>query len=174
VPATEGGGRHTQPVPAEHRSERRPAGLDQHFRGSVDESPMDPSMLQDGNSDPMNLDLALYPEADALEFEYRPELDGPDGHASARRGRRPAQKQGLQDGVFGSGDQAQWTRWSGDVDGETLPWPGTLAAVYQDMKLPTDRTKTNQDQQSSASAAIRDWRGRIPHDQGVHDQQFPP
>lgn len=146
---TAAGRRHTRRTPIEHEAERRRAGLEQPYPGTV-ESPIDPLMLQNGDLDPMDANFAMYPEAIAMESESRPQLDSQEGHGSARRGRGrgrgrgQTQQQTVQEDGFGPSNQAQWRRESAHTDGETLPWPGTLAAVYQDTNPRNDGAGFNE------------------------------
>lgn len=130
------------------------AGQGQSFSENLDGS-IDPAILPDGDVGMMDLQSPMHPPMNSTQFD----VDDRRGSTQSRRG--PSMRDGMQSNVFGASGQQGWGGQTQDVDGETLPWPGNMAAVYNDQKEPGGGGGFNtQNQQgwSDHDAQNRDFR----------------
>jgi hypothetical protein len=118
----------------QHQGDSIPAGLGRQFL-QPPADPVDLSMIQSASMGMVNMHSPMYSRFGATGFQTAAPSYGQSGLASMQMGQ---QRHGsMQGNVFGSVGQVGWT--SGQptaVDGETLPWPGNLAALYVDTKGP--------------------------------------
>ncbi|KAL6242674.1 hypothetical protein RBB50_010320 [Rhinocladiella similis] len=118
----------SQGMEADHQTGGIPATRSQGFHPSPDDR-LDASMLLDGNIAMMNLQSPMYSQMTPMGFQSTPALGRHTSQAPMQTTQR--QPTGIQANVFAPGSQAGWTaERTGVVDGDTLPWPGNLAAVY--------------------------------------------
>ncbi|KAK5437527.1 hypothetical protein LTR34_001071 [Exophiala xenobiotica] len=123
-----------QEMSTQHPGNGIPAGVGQQSR-QPPEDPIDLPMTQGASMRMMNMHSPMYTRFEARGFQTAAQLDGQSGPPSMQIGQ---QRHGsMQGNVFGSAGQAGWTAGQPTgVDGETLPWPGNLAALYRDAKGP--------------------------------------
>lgn len=124
----------SQGMGPEHQTAAIPAAISQGFQPPPDD-PLDASMLLGGNVAMMNLQSPMYSQMAPMDFQSTAALGGHAGQAAMRTTQQ--QHSGIQANVFTPGSQAGWTaERTAAVDGDTLPWPGNLAAVYRDTQPP--------------------------------------
>jgi hypothetical protein len=111
------------------------AGQGQSFSESLDNS-IDPSILPDGDVGMMDLQSPTHPQMNSMQFPSSAQFDLHDRRGSTQSRRGPPMQDSTQSNVLGAGGQQEWERQTQDVDGEPLPWPGNLAAVYKDQNPP--------------------------------------
>ncbi|KAK5468043.1 hypothetical protein LTS15_001016 [Exophiala xenobiotica] len=123
-----------QEMSTRHQGDSIPAGLGQQFWQPPADS-VGLSMIQSASMGMGNMHSPMYTRFGATGFQSAAPLYGQSGLASMEMGQ---QRHGnMQGNVSDSAGQVGWT--SGQptaLDGETLPWPGNLAALYVDTKGP--------------------------------------
>lgn len=137
VSGLDGTGMHGQRLPTRTESVHGSLNLSQQFPEDVDGA-IDPVMLPDGDMDLLSLDRSMYPEMDSMHFQPGEQMPQPDGQAPSQIGLSPVQARNSQSSGVPPGHGSGWRSQREMQAPGTLPWPGTLAAVYRNTEHKRD------------------------------------
>ncbi|EXJ80403.1 hypothetical protein A1O1_08547 [Capronia coronata CBS 617.96] len=137
VSGLDGPGLRTQRLPTQTQPGHSSVNLSHQFSDGMDGA-IDPVMLQDGEMDMMSLGGAVFPEVDSLHFQPSEQTTQTDEQPPPPSSHTPMQSQSSQDVGMMSSHGSGWAIQRGLQPAGTLPWPGTLAAVYRSTKQELD------------------------------------